>query len=114
MSYLLSCENLSDEHSFDEIREIGLNMLNGYDPLNHTPLKARPAAIKRMQRDYKLYKNEKLLEQANNTQTLFLDGIKRYSFSLDKPCRMRNGFISSSSRKLAKRAFKDIDRKQEN
>ena len=94
-------DNLSDEHSFDEIRDIGINMLNGYDPLNRTPLKARPAAIKRMQRDCKLYKNEKLLEEANNTQTLFLEGIKRNSFSLIKKIFEKMGIEKSELRHLS-------------
>ena len=54
-----------------------------------------------MQRDCKLYKNEKLLEQANNTQTLFLDGIKRNSFSLIKKIFEKMGIDKSELRHLA-------------
>jgi hypothetical protein len=82
---------LDESHSPEEIKEISLRMLTGFDPINKQPLKPRVPVFKRMQQRITEYKNEKLIAQVKDSTVVLIKGIHRNKISLIKSVFEKNG-----------------------
>lgn len=92
--------NLESTYTKSELGSISLKMLTGYDPVNNTLLHQRPPAYKRMQKNLKDYRNPTIIRQVNDSELLYIGGIKRTSYGLIKSLFENCGITKSEVKHL--------------